>query len=994
MIRMFRLSLLPLLVLLTVAPLRAASIAGQWIWRAGSAPAVNEYVYFRKDFTLGKPATAASLRITADTRYDLYVNGRRVGRGPARAPTAFQAYDTWDIAPFLVGGKNVIAALVHHAGDWTFRNQTGRAGFLCDASVTAGGKTQAMRTDGTWKALTSAAWDRTQTRMNIALGFAEVYDARNAPPGWNTTGFDDSAWASASVLGPAGMAPWANLSESDIPANRETPFRPATMVDTLSVTPPPNAAEIPFGRLNDALGWAAGYAETWLFAPSDRSVTLRVGGDDGYVVWVNGAEALRNSAEHDGHPGERETTVRLATGWNRLLVKSVKMIGAWSFYCSIEGAAAADVVISATKDAAKRDTWRVSPPYPFDGVRGLPAGISAAFAPEKDGAAVAWRTITAPVRPWQTVAGVMRFEKRSRPTPSRVQNAAGLPGGGAAVLQEGGAVVLDMGKEVLGYPALTVRNARGGEVIDVGYAETLEDADGNAVRPGADGVLNPWRGGVNYADRFICRPGDNVFQPFAKRGFRYMQIDARSAAQPVTISDVSVTLATYPVEERGSFASSDALLNRIWETGRWTLQLSMDDAFTDCPWRERAQWWGDVHLEALSNAYAFGDTKLIRRALVQAAQSQDAEGIVPGLFPTDWNGARLPSYSLLWVDSVWRYYLTTGDASVFSQVQPAIERLMAYFDTKLNPNLGLLEDVPYWVFIDWAPGMDGQRIGASASLNAFYYQALLSASRIATAQGDAAKATRFTTKAAALKAAFNARFWNADRQAYEDLLSGGKRTGRFSQHANALAVALGLAPPERATPALHHAFSDKDMVPIGTPYFASWLLDAFSAQARDADALATVRARWGAMLDWGATAFWEKWEPTDSLSHGWSTAPVRFLPERILGVRATAPGYAEWEFAPAFADLQWAEGTVPTVKGDITAYWSKRPDGVYLQVTVPAGTTALVRVPTAGLEKARWTIMQGSRPAKGAVIETAPGFWSVRLTRPGRYDIVAKAGGA
>jgi hypothetical protein len=93
--------------------------------------------------------------------------------------------------------------------------------------------------------------------------------------------------------------------------------------------------------------------------------------------------------------------------------------------------------------------------------------------------------------------------------------------------------------------------------------------------------------------------------------------------------------------------------------------------------------------------------------------------------------------------------------------------------------------------------------------------------------------------------------------------------------------------------------------------------------------------------------------------------------------------------SPAFAGLQWAQGTVPTPRGDIQAFWSMRPNGVYLQVVVPEGTTGHIRVPLAGLETARWTVSQGARPAKGVVIESVPGKWAARLTRPGRYEITA-----
>jgi hypothetical protein len=466
-----RLLLSACFVLLGLAPLHAALPAGQWIWRAGTASTANEYVYFRRAVTLSAPPSASSLQITADTRYVLYVNGTLVGRGPARSPTRYMAYDSWDIAPYLTTGKNVIAALVHHTGEWTFRSQTGRAGFLCAASITVGGQTNTIGSDAAWKALSSAAWDRSQARMNIALDFAEVYDARKAPNGWKTATFDDSQWPAAAVLGPAGMAPWTDLSASDIPPNQETPLRPASVVDAMSVQSIPDAAEIPFGRLNDGLGWAVNYAATSIYAPKEMSAILQIGGDDGYKVWLNGALITASDAVHDGRPAERSVAVTLSSGWNRLLVKSVKMTGAWSFFFSVPNTPG--VVISSEKDAARPDTWRVSPAFPFDGSKGLALGLNSVFVPEPGADTAAWREITAGVRPWQTVAGVMRFEARAYPTIPGVQNAAALTSGGTAVFQPGSAVVLDMGREVLGYPRFTVTGAVGGEILDVGYSVTL-----------------------------------------------------------------------------------------------------------------------------------------------------------------------------------------------------------------------------------------------------------------------------------------------------------------------------------------------------------------------------------------------------------------------------------------------------------------------------------------------------------------------------------------
>ena len=55
----------------------------KWIWSDGSQRK-NQWICFRKRFSLEKEFDNAVLRITADSRYQLYINGRELTMGPAR----------------------------------------------------------------------------------------------------------------------------------------------------------------------------------------------------------------------------------------------------------------------------------------------------------------------------------------------------------------------------------------------------------------------------------------------------------------------------------------------------------------------------------------------------------------------------------------------------------------------------------------------------------------------------------------------------------------------------------------------------------------------------------------------------------------------------------------------------------------------------------------------------------------------------------------------
>src|SRR5690242_6737765 len=88
-----------------------------WCW---TTPRVlrpwNTYAFFRRTVDLPDRPTSAVVRVSADARYTLFVNGRRVHHGPARSFPHVQSYDTLDLADFLTGVVNSICAVVHQFG--------------------------------------------------------------------------------------------------------------------------------------------------------------------------------------------------------------------------------------------------------------------------------------------------------------------------------------------------------------------------------------------------------------------------------------------------------------------------------------------------------------------------------------------------------------------------------------------------------------------------------------------------------------------------------------------------------------------------------------------------------------------------------------------------------------------------------------------------------------------------------------------------------------
>jgi len=192
----------------------------EWIWRRRglsnlpffpdntlAAKESNRYVYFRKKIAISGDITDARVFASADGRYQLFVNGTFVGRGPARCNPEWQAVDPFDLKRFLRTGENVIAALVHAYGrdtswyelpQWEQRRAFGCGGFFLQGDIKSDTGVIAVDTNAAWRYQLAEAWQRDVPAGS--LGFVEYFDARKEPRRWQQVDFDDTAWPAAEVL--------------------------------------------------------------------------------------------------------------------------------------------------------------------------------------------------------------------------------------------------------------------------------------------------------------------------------------------------------------------------------------------------------------------------------------------------------------------------------------------------------------------------------------------------------------------------------------------------------------------------------------------------------------------------------------------------------------------------------------------------------------------------------------------------------------------------
>ncbi|MBE3100427.1 MAG: hypothetical protein IMZ44_25180 [Planctomycetes bacterium] len=194
------------------------SLGQSFIWLPSATTGTQAYVLFRKTFDLPTMPDAATLRIFADSRYILWVNGQYILRGPARFDPGAPEYDTADVKPHLLAGRNVIKVLVHHYSK-------GGSGRMVDHAPGLAARLEMLSPPDAPRVLeTDATWQATRkTRFGPSpaswASIPDNVDARRDAGDSPAADVDETAWEAAA---PVGGSAWGPLRPRSIPPLRES----------------------------------------------------------------------------------------------------------------------------------------------------------------------------------------------------------------------------------------------------------------------------------------------------------------------------------------------------------------------------------------------------------------------------------------------------------------------------------------------------------------------------------------------------------------------------------------------------------------------------------------------------------------------------------------------------------------------------------------------------------------------------------------------------
>ncbi|KAI1434744.1 glycoside hydrolase family 78 protein [Xylaria sp. CBS 124048] len=554
-------------------------------------------------------------------------------------------------------------------------------------------------------------------------------------------------------------------------------------------------------------------------------------------------------------------------------------------------------------------------------------------------------------------------------------------------------IYLDFGKEVGGLVTIdySVSSVTGSGSLGLAFSEAKnwigrnsDSSNGNYAR--SDGAIYSTFSSPGQF-RYVM-PLENL-----RGGFRYMTLFLLGQNVSATISSISLELSFQPTWSnlrayQGYFHSNDDLLNKIWYSGAYTLQVTALHPSTGRSWpsppsawqnngllgpgntintdgakRDRTVWPGDMGVAGPASFYSTGDLEPKQPKLNTIAFTQANSGLLPFSGPP-LSASGSDTYHMWTMIGLYNYVLYSGDVDFLNTYWANYKLAMSFVLAQINPEVGLMNISNYPD--DWGRF---NSTGFLASAQMIAYHTLITGATLATWTGDTTGLNKTWLQTAAnLKASITKRLWDANTGAFKDNY-GVYDTGLHAQDGNSLALLFGVVDAIGAQGQAISTWLTKNWRSIGpespelpgevSPFITSFEIQAHLLARQPRRALDVIRRSWGwylanengtqsTMIEGYLTdgtfgyrhnaGYAEDYSYT-SHAHGWSTGPVTALTEHVLGLSVVGLNGEICRFAPQLGDLTHVQGGFVTGLGEYRAKVGRdaRTGCTLAEVDVPIG---------------------------------------------------------
>ena len=489
-----------------------------------------------------------------------------------------------------------------------------------------------------------------------------------------------------------------------------------------------------------------------------------------------------------------------------------------------------------------------------------------------------------------------------------------------------------------GWPQLTMRSNRAGDVVRVEYFQIK----GEKKEAG-------W-------DQYTSKGGMETWKPDFGRHTSFQEMKITGYAGKLRAADVRGVWAYCDADVQGDFRCSSSLLNSIYKmcerSARQNIQQGIISVDAN---REQSPWLADSWIIGNVLLYNHRDATMVDKVVRDYAAEQRADGDFFACSPAA--VFQSAEWSMYWPMLLWQQYLFSGDEALLKQMAPHLESILQWIKLSQDPATKLVN--PKTSRISDYAGGNMPSGGYNVATACQYVEDLRVASRIFSILGQAGQSSQCAGEAEEVKSGINAHLFNG-----EFYLARTDNKTMFPL-AQAWPLRFDIAPPE-----VRARLVDL-VVKAGTPNLGGYGGDAFYSgmlHAGGGDFVVRDLERFRMMLD-SNKANWEQFSMYGEANHAWTAYPAYIFLKYICGVQPTSGGFATFDVRPKMDGLAFAEGAVPTVKGPIKTRWEKNERGGFvLSIHVPANSRATIYLPKPS--QGDFSIAESGKPLWPAKAET------------------------
>jgi len=546
-----------------------------------------------------------------------------------------------------------------------------------------------------------------------------------------------------------------------------------------------------------------------------------------------------------------------------------------------------------------------------------------------------------------------------------------------------GEFVFDMGQNFAGWAQLKVTGPAG-TTVTMRYGEEL-NPDGTVRQ---DKIKCHTRGSVFQTDAYTLKgKGLEIWEPrFTYHGFRYVQVTG-FPGKP-SVDNIRGRVVHTSFSTAGSFECSKKLLNDIQRITLWAYRSNYHGIPTDCPHREKDGWTGDAHLAAEQAMYNFHNTTSYTKWLYDIMDEQQQSGALPGIVPTGgwgykWGNGQVagPAWDSAYIIIPWYLYRYSGDKRVLAVHYDRLKRYVDYLTKEKSKDY-----IVSFGLGDWLPAKT--TTPAPVTSTGYYYVDTLIVAKIARILGRSGDAEKYEALAEKIKSAFNKTFYKGN-----GLYSNG------SQTALSCALYQGLVDTkekdrvvEKLVDNIKQNDEHIDTGILGAKYLFHSLTKNGQHDLAYRIATQTSQPSYGFWVKSGATTLREGWKNPHSLNHICFGDISTWFYQTLVGINLDPKeiAFKHTIIRPRpIGDLTWVNAAHESMYGTIHSSWRIDDGDFFLNITIPANTSATVYIPTVSAGD----ITESGKPADKAdgvnLIKTEAGS-AVYRVQSGKYAFVSK----